>query len=346
MPAPAPMPAEWAPHACCFTAYPHLVREWGADLEPARREVEALCRALTEDVGGLRGEAVELLVPDDKHEAMARARLGDGPVRYRQIAYGDIWLRDIAPLFLRDADGERALTFVFNGWGNKYRMPGDTDLAARLAEALGVEPRQAALVCEGGALEVDGEGTCMTTRDCLLHPNRNPHLSETEVAERLRRALGVEHVLWLEGALANDHTDGHVDTLARFVAPGVVACMEPEPDDPNAEVLAALLSQLRTARDARGRRLEVATLPAPGRVEDRRGDLMPASYCNFYIGNATVVVPTYGSPQDDAAVARVAELFPGRRTVGLSARAILSGGGAFHCITQQRPAGADGGNAP
>lgn len=343
------MPAEWAPHRACFTALPHLADEWGADLDDARDEVLALCRAIVDPdpTGGRpRGEPVDLLVRDRDQEALARRRLEGLPVRYHRIAYGDIWLRDTAPLFVHGDDGERAVAFVFNGWGGKYRMPGDEGLAERLAAHLAVPVHRIPLVCEGGAVEVDGEGTCLTTRSCLRNPNRNPDLSEAEVTARLREALGVERVVWLDGALANDHTDGHVDTLVRFVAPGVVLCMEPVADDPNTRVLRGLIDGLVAARDACGRRLEVHTVPSPGRVVDRRGTVMPASYCNFYVGNAVVVVPTYGSPHDDTAVARIAALFPGRRTVGLSARHILTGGGAFHCITQQRPTGVTGPDAP
>lgn len=338
------MPAEWAPHAACFTAYPHLAEEWGPDLDPARNEVAELCRAIA-DIdpvsGQARGEAVELLVAGEACEAEARERLLDLPVRYRRATYGDIWMRDIAPVFRTAAGGdEEALVFGFNGWGGRYRMPGDAGLAERLARDLGTAVRRVDVIGEGGALEVDGEGTCLTTRDCLLNANRNPDRDERELSDMLRDALGVERVVWLDAALANDHTDGHIDTLARFVAPGVVVCMEPVADDPNSDVLTSLADQLGRVRDARGRRLEVHRVPSPGRVTDRAGRVMPASYCNFYIANRTVVVPTYGSAHDDEAVARIADLFRDRRTVGLSARAILTGGGAFHCITQQRPAGA------
>jgi agmatine deiminase len=144
-------------------------------------------------------------------------------------------------------------------------------------------------------------------------------------------------VLWLGDGLLNDHTDGHIDTIARFVAPGVAACMEPTRDDPNRDAMIAIRSALERSIDARGRKLEVVAIPSPGAVTDEDGRLMPASYLNFYIGNTTVVIPTYGAPNDDAAVRAIGALFPGRRTVGASAKAILAGGGAFHCITQQVP---------
>jgi agmatine deiminase len=213
-------------------------------------------------------------------------------------------------------------------------------VAARIAALV---PAATALalpfVLEGGAVDVDGEGTVLTTRQCLLHPNRNPSMDARAIERAVMGALGAERVLWLGDGLLNDHTDGHVDTVVRFVAPGRVVAMEPRGvTDPNRDVLRALLRELGEMVDARGRRLEIVTVPSPGAVVDADGRVMPASYVNFYVANAAVIVPTYGTPFDDEAVQRIGELFPGRRTFGVDARAILSGGGAFHCITQQQPA--------
>jgi agmatine deiminase len=210
-------------------------------------------------------------------------------------------------------------------------MDGDTEVSGHVARLAGVRGEEHDFVLEGGAIDVDGAGVVLTTRQCLLGGGRNPDADEAIMDARLRGALGVERVVWLDRGLANDHTDGHIDTLARFVAPGVVACMEPAAGDPNADALRAIIGDLKAAR------LEVVTVPSPGEVLDATGGLMPASYMNFYIGNTTVVVPTYDAAPDDAAVARLATLFPGRRVVGSSARAIVVGGGAFHCCTQQQP---------
>ncbi len=181
-------------------------------------------------------------------------------------------------------------------------------------------------------MDVDGEGTLLTTRQCLLHPNRNGARTLGEVETALREHLGVSRILWFGDGLANDHTDGHVDTVVRFVRPGVVVAMEPAPsDDPNRDALRALIAE------ATGYGLEVVPIPSPGRVVGVDGRVMPASYVNFYVSNASVVVPTYGVAADDAAVERIAALFPDRKTLGVDARAILTGGGAFHCITQQQP---------
>lgn len=324
-------PAEWSEHEATWLAWPSHGELWLENLAPARAASAALCRAIA------TGERVELLCRTDDDERSARAVLGDLDLRVHRIGYGDIWLRDTAPIFVA-ADGDvRAVDFGFDGWGGKYLFDDDPPLGARVAAAADITCVPSDLVLEGGALDTDGEGTFLTTRQCLLDGVRNPGASEADYEAELARTLGAAHVIWLDEGLANDHTDGHVDTLARFVAPGVVACMEPAPGDPNRGVLDAIITALGAARDAAGRRLEVVRLPSPGTVLSPDGALMPASYANFYIANRAVAVPTYGVAADDAAVAAVAALFPDRQTVAIDARATLSGGGAFHCITQQQP---------
>jgi len=334
------MPAEWAPHAATWVAWPSHADLWQDNLAPARVAFTRMVEAIA------RGETAEVLVPDEQQEALAREALPDHDVRFHRIAFGDIWLRDTAPLFLADPAGRLAAArFRFNGWGGKYVLEHDDRVAERVAAvasaggAVRALPQQP-FVLEGGAVDVDGEGSVLTTRQCLLNPNRNGAVDERKVEGWLREALGVDRVLWLGDGLLNDHTDGHVDTVVRFVRPGVVVAMEPRAgDDPNRDVLRALLREASALVDAGGRRVEVVRIPSPGRVVDADGRVMPASYANFYVCNAAVVVPTYGSPWDDEAVERIGALFPGRRAVGVDARAILTGGGAFHCITQQQPRG-------
>jgi agmatine deiminase len=270
-------------------------------------------------------------VRDAAVEADARAALGATEVRFHRARYGDIWLRDTGPVFVTAPGAIRAARFRFDGWGGKYQMEGDSEVSGLVAGWAGVEAVANDFVLEGGAIEVDGAGVLLTTRQCLLGGNRNPDADERSMERRLRDALGIERVVWLDRGLQNDHTDGHIDTLARFVAPGVVAAMEPAAGDPNEEALRGILRDL----DAAG--LDVVTVPSPGEVLDARGGLLPASYMNFYIGNTAVVVPTYGAAADDAAVARLNALFPGRRVAGSPGKAILVGGGAFHCCTQQQP---------
>jgi len=330
-------PAEWDRHSTCWLAWPSHGHLWQENLAPAQAEFAALCVAIAE----AGGEALDLLVEDDAAEAQARTALAPvlAQVRFHRIPVGDIWLRDTAPIFVKDAARAlHAACFRFNGWGGKYVLPNDDQVAGRVAALTGLPRLDHGWVLEGGSVEVDGEGTVLTTRQCLLNPNRNPGMSQAEIEAALRESLGAEKVLWLDEGLLNDHTDGHIDTLVRFTAPGVVVCMEArDPADPNAAILDRLAADLAAMTDARGRRLQVVRIPSPGLLENEDGEPMPASFVNFYIGNETVVVPTYGTPYDAEAVAAIARLFPGRRTVGRSARAILSGGGAFHCITQQQP---------
>lgn len=261
------------------------------------------------------------------------------PVRFHEIPFGDIWLRDTAPLFLKNAKGEMAaLKFIFNGWGGKYELPYDPEVSAAIAKVTGLKEINLPWVSEGGSLEFDGEGSCLTSKQCLLNENRNPGLDQKAIELIICESTGVEKVLWLGDGLLNDHTDGHIDTIARYVAPGVVLAMEPkDATDPNFEIMNTIISDLEAMTDAKGRKLKVGRIPSPGAILDEDGEVMPASYLNFYIGNSTVVVPTYGSANDAAAVKAIAEYFPNHKTLGRSAKAILSGGGAFHCITQQQP---------
>jgi agmatine deiminase len=336
------MPAEWEPHEATWVAWPSHEDLWQENIVPARSAFARLVAALA------RGERVEVLVPDEGQEALARDVLPAEGVRFHRVPFGDIWLRDTAPLFLVGPGGEGAtVRFAFNGWGGKYVLDNDADVAARVCAIVGGRSFDLPLVLEGGAVEVDGEGTALTTRQCLLNPNRNPSMSAGEIGRAVCDGLGADKVLWLGDGLLNDHTDGHVDTVMRFVRPGLVVAMEPHAsDDPNRQTLHQLLRDASTLVDARGRRLDVARIPSPGRVTDAEGRVMPASYVNFYLGNACVVVPTYGSPYDDEAVERIGALFPGRRAIGIDARAVLTGGGAFHCITQQQPALAAVGGHP
>ena len=336
-------PAEWAAHDAVWLAWPSHADLWGEDaLIDAQAEVVGLAEAIADpdDEGRPRGERLEVLVRTDADERLARWKLGALGATTHRALYGDIWLRDTLPIFLthRTKSARAAARFTFNGWGGKYVLRHDDGVAALVATRAGVALRRHAFVLEGGAVEMDGEGTLITTRQCLLNPNRNEAWT-AETAERaLAQSLGARKVIWLGDGLLNDHTDGHVDNVARFVAPGRVVCQAPSgADDPNVSALAAIADTLASATDAAGRRLEVVRIPSPGLVEDEDGEVVPASHMNFLIGQSTVVVPTY-SAHGDAAVRALAPLFPGRRVIGLPSNAILTGGGSFHCITQQEPA--------
>ena len=337
-------PAEWAPHDAVWLAWPSHGELWGDALPAVQGEFVALCRsiaAVDSESRTPRGERLRVLIRNEDDRRNADDALEGLGAELVPVPYGDVWLRDTAPIFGRTPTGDLvAHCFRFNGWGERYRLPGDDRVAASIASHIHAERRHHDLVLEGGAVEFDGQGTLLTTRSCLLNPNRNPGRSVSEVEGPLREAFGVERIVWLEQGLLNDHTDGHIDTLVRFVAPGHVVCMTPSgTDDPNAEVLAKLEADLGAAVDAAGRPLKVSTIGSPGRVCAADGTVLPASYVNFFIGNVTVVVPTYGTPYDAQAVEKLAALFPDRTVVGTSARRLLEGGGAFHCITQQQPSG-------
>jgi agmatine deiminase len=321
----ARQPPEWAEHEWVWIGFPSHAELWEAELEPARREVAAFAEAI--HAGGA-GEEVRLVAADPASAHAARELAPFATVLEER--FGDIWLRDTGPLVLRSEAGRCARSFRFNGWGGKYELEGDETVGLRLADYAGILATRHDWILEGGAIDVDGSGLAVTTEQCLLNPNRNSGMSLGEVEARLGEDLGIERVLWLGEGLLNDHTDGHVDNLARFVGEGRLAIPIAEPGDPNA----AVYEDARARAEAFG--LEIVPLPSPGLVE-RDGEIVPASYMNFYIGNAAVVVPLYGAANDEAAVAAIGALFPGRRAIGLRADHVLTGGGSFHCISQQVP---------
>ena len=320
-----PLP-EWAPHHAVWIGFPSDPELWLGDLKPAEREVAAFARAVHAEG---KGEKVWLVAAHDGAAETARQLAPFAEVIVEP--FGDIWLRDTAPIVLKAGQQRRAQGFGFNGWGGKYDLEGDQDVGQRLAAQADLAFAKADWILEGGAIDGDGSGTIVTTEQCLLNPNRN-NLTRMEIEERLARDLGIERTIWLGSGLMNDHTDGHVDNLARFVAPGRIAVPTPAKDDPNEAIYRDAAQRLRSSR------LDVVNLPSPGRVVDEDGDIIPASYMNFYVGNAAVVVPQYGMPNDRPAIDVVQALFPDRVAIGLRADHILTGGGSFHCVSQQVPA--------
>ncbi|HUO22428.1 MAG TPA: agmatine deiminase family protein [Caulobacteraceae bacterium] len=329
------VPGEWAPHAAMWLGFPSHGDLWEDDLEPAQTEVAALARALS----GPGQERVRLLVCGDEAEVRARALLDGARVEVVRGLFGDIWLRDTGPIFTLNDIGIGAAAFRFNGWGGKYLLEGDDGVAEQLAAASGAPLNAHDFVLEGGALDHDGFGTVLTTRQCLLNPNRNPGLTEAEAEAALKASLGARKVLWLGDGLLNDHTDGHVDNLARFVAPGVVACpVAFGRNDPNAAVYDETARMLAAMTDARGAPLQVMRIASPGFIDDGEGRPLPASHMNFLIANGAVIAPIYEERAGALALEALASLFPERAVIGLPSSAILTGGGSFHCITQQEPA--------
>ena len=316
------MPPEWAPQRWLWIGFPHDADEWPGHLARAQEQIAGFANAVAES-----GQEVRLLVRDAANEARARA-LVSGAVKLERRDYGDIWLRDTGPLVRGDGS---ALRCAFNGWGGKYEMDGDRSVGAELARDAGLELVERDWILEGGAVDGDGTGLVATTEQCLLNPNRNPDLSREDIEARLERDLGFTRVLWLGDGLLNDHTDGHVDNLARFVAPNVLALPRATgADDPNAAIYAD------AKRRAEEFGVDVRQIPSPGLVT--RGNFVePASYANFAVTTNLVVVPTFGSQHDGEGVEAVAALFPDRATIGLAADAVLAGGGGFHCASQQMP---------
>ena len=331
------MPAEWEPHAATWIAFPHNPDTWPGCLEQAQSEYEKLVAELS------RFEPVELLVCSaelrERVERFARRLPHADRVRLHPIPSNDVWMRDIAPTFVRDARGALvAIDWTFNSWGGKY-PPWDLDdaVAARVAELCGIPRVRAGLVAEGGAIEVDGEGTLLVTEPTFVKPTRNPGLSRSAIEKRLCELLGATRAIWLGEGIAGDDTDGHVDDVARFVRPGVVVCVrEPDRSDPNHEPLEEMARRLREERDAAGRTLDVVDLPMPSPVL-ADGEYLPASYANFYVCNGAVLVPVFDCANDKPALDVLRGLFPGREIVPIPSRTLVRGLGAVHCLTQQQP---------
>ena len=325
------MPAEWAAHERCWMAWPCRAELWGDGMDGARAAYAAVARAIAEF------EPVTMIARET--DAAQAAELCGPSVTIMAAAIDDSWMRDFGPTFVvNDAGGIAGVSWGFNAWGEKYRgFADDAALAARLLDRLGIRRFDAPFILEGGAIHCDGEGTVLTTESVLLNPNRCMAASRDAAEALLRDWIGAEKVVWLPCGLAEDETDGHIDNVACFAGPGrVLALAAPHASDPNHAGLAANIALLSEARDARGRRFEVVPLRQTTQT-DGAGRPLAASYINFYIANGGIVMPSFGSPEDDAAMAAVQAALPGRRAFQVDARPIVRGGGGIHCITQQQP---------
>ena len=343
------MPAEWGPHRATWLAWPHNPDDWPGKFEPIPWVFVEIVRHLH------RSERVCIVALPDV-EAGARqllARAGVDLSRLDFLPYPTDrgWLRDAGAGIVVDAAGRRAgLDWHFNGWARYDNWRHDDELARRMCEYLGLPCWQPLrhgrrVVLEGGAIDVNGAGLVLTTEECLLGDvqARYPGLSKGEVEEALGDFLGVKKVLWLGRGIAGDDTHGHVDDLARFVAPRtVVTVVEDDPGDDNHDPLRENLERLKAMTDLEGRPLEVVTLPMPAPLTFE-GQRLPASYANFYIASTVVLVPTFDDPRDRLALTTLAELFPGRAVVGIHAVDLVWGLGTLHCLTQQEPVGGSGG---
>jgi agmatine deiminase len=329
------MPAEFAPHQATWMSWPTSRELWDGRLEEARDEWAGVANAVA------AFEPVTMVCQPGE-AADVRERCGSN-VQPLEAPIDDSWLRDNGPIFVTNASGEVALVhFGFNSWGEKY-LPYDKD--ARLPEVLaahfGVRRYRAPFVLEGGSFFVDGEGTLLTTEQCLLNPNRNPSMSREEIEEGLRAFLGIDTIVWLPHGLVEDRdTDGHVDGLAQYVRPGTIMFATASgPDDPNAPRFEEDRALLARSRDARGRELEVLDGPVNSWTELPEVGPVVIPYMNHYLANGGVIVPVAGSPADEPALELLAKAYPDREVVGVPGGWISQGGGGPHCITQQVPAG-------
>ena len=343
------MPAEWEPHAATWLAWPHERSDWPGKFAAIPWVYAEVVRHL------VPGERVRILVNDAATErsarrVLARAGVDPGRVEFFRVPTDRSWTRDFCPLFVRRDDGEVALTnWKFNGWAKYPNWKRDDAVPDRLAKLLRRRQWKPGLVLEGGSIDVNGRGTLLTTEECLLSPvqARNPGVERADLERALHDYLGVRKVLWLGGGIAGDDTHGHVDDLARFVdARTVVVASEEDPTDPNYDPLRENRERLARMTDQDAAPLRVVELPMPAPVVFD-GERLPASYANFYVANAAVLVPTFNDPRDRQALETLAELFPGRRVVGIHAGDLVLGLGTLHCMTQQEPAGSPkGGNPP
>jgi agmatine deiminase len=327
------MPAEWERHEGTWLAWPKNRETFPKEILPG---VEAAYKAMVEALAP--GEKVRILVDSEQERQRVIKIVGDlTNVEFHTLKTADVWVRDYGPIYVRN--GKLAITkWRFNAWGNKYEDLMEDDGAGEvIMRSTGLPAYRPGIVLEGGSIEVNGRGTILTTEQCLLNKNRNPSLGKSEIESKLRDYLGATHVVWLKSGVEGDDTDGHVDDIARFVGPSRALCaVEADPKDPNSRSLEEDRVILEGSTDQDGRKIGVVDLPMPKRVDSPFGRL-PASYANFYIGNASVLVPAFGGDEDEEALRIIGRQFPDRKAVGIDCTGLVIGLGTIHCVTQQIP---------
>ncbi|MBP9865387.1 MAG: agmatine deiminase family protein [Candidatus Omnitrophica bacterium] len=333
------MPAEWERHAATWLAWPKNDITWpGEKMREAREAYLQMLEAL------LPHENVHLLVSHDKEAESILVQLkmrstNTSKLIFHPLEYVDGWIRDYGPTFLKNKAGESAwCKWIFNAWGSKYDdLMQDTRVFEDMSLAGASPCFKADFVMEGGSIEVNGAGICLTSEQCLLNPNRNPHLSRQDIEKNLKDYLGVKQVLWLREGVVGDDTDGHIDDIARFTAEDtIVAAFEENPADENYAILKENWDRLQTFKDLKGRPFRLVQLPMPGRLE-REGAPLPASYANFYLANNVVLLPVFDHKNDALAIKIMRELCPKREVIPIPSSALVYGFGAVHCLSQQEP---------
>ncbi len=334
------LPAEWEEQDGILLAWPHLDTDWA----PWLYEVEPVFVAIAAAASGF-GRV--LIVAPEAGLILARLEAAGAQmarIHLEQLPTNDTWARDFGPLTVYEQGRPVLLDFGFNGWGLKFAADRDNQVTRRLLAAgvfAGVECRCPGLVLEGGSIESDGAGLLLTTAECLLGPNRNPHLDRAGVEGELRRWLGAKRVLWLEhGNLAGDDTDSHIDTLARLCPDNTIVYVScPDPEDEHHAGIGRMAIELQHLRTAAGQPFRLLALPWPQACYDDEGQRLPATYANFLVLNGAVLVPTYADPADETALAVIAQAFPGREIIGIDCRSLILQHGSLHCVTMQLPKG-------
>lgn len=335
-------PAEWEAHEATWLSFPHNQATW----PPPR--LAAVQKVFQEFIHWIsQSERVHLLIQEANQQdfiSSALSKLGTNldQIQFHICPTNDAWIRDYGPAFLTNAEARKNKVLVnwqFNAWGQKYpNYQADNQVPTYIARSLNIPAYQAPLVIEGGSIEVNGQGTLLTTRICLLHPQRNPQYSETEIEQYLQGYYGIEQVIWLDEGLTGSDTDSHIDEITRFVNPyTVVSTVAQRKSDPHYEILKRNVQTLSQTKLANGQSLQVIELPLPSPLQID-GQVMPASYANFYITNRHVLMPTFGSKEDEQAQEILQHCFPKRQVLGLDSREVIWGLGSFHCLSQQEPA--------
>jgi agmatine deiminase len=334
------MPAEWEPHRATWLSWPHKEASWPGKLDLILPIYARFVAELAQS------EPVQINVNAAAMEAQARSLLAEagatGSIQFHHFPTNDAWCRDHGAIFVVRKEPDRhdlaATDWGYNAWGDKY-PPYDLDnrIPAHMAAYLGVPVFAGGMILEGGSIDVNGQGLLLTTEQCLLNPNRNPDLTREQIEARLCAFFGVQRILWLGEGIVGDDTDGHIDDIARFVAPDtIVTAVEEDPHDENYAVLQENVQRLHLMRGLDGAPLQILTIPMPPPIV-YNGQRLPASYANFYIANSVVLVPFYNHPNDARAVAVLQRCFPTRRIVGIDCTDMIWGLGAWHCLSQQVP---------
>lgn len=326
------MPAEWDSHAATWTCWPFDEELWYGNLENVRKEFCELVKTISQF------EKVHLLLSNKEARESAEIYLGRREqIVFHEVPLNDIWFRDNGPIFIKAKNKIEFVKWEFNSWGQKFQWNLDNEAPYYVAKYLGMNYSKTNVIMEGGSLDVNGKGVALTTKQCLLSKMRNPNLSLTEIEKYLENYLGIKKLLWLDNGLEGDHTDGHIDTIVRFVNENTIVCsLSDDKNDQNYGTMNANFELLKSFTDLNGEKFNLIPLVLPKNKMEMDGKRLPCTYANFYIGNGFVVVPQYEDPHDTIALNTLTKLFPNRKVIGLNSKYIITGGGSFHCVTQQQ----------